>query len=162
MNQIRSRGHETDEIPLQFSKGKSIHGIRLEDSSLTLPFRMDGCISYLPIRTPNEWELKDCPKIWLNDSVRTWDPQSDLLAQQESTYSVNQGRKVATVALFAVMRSRHPSTIRRLRLIVILSTQRLGGCTMKRRLESRESRESRPTFVGWTSIQRNCNADLGE
>jgi hypothetical protein len=29
MNQIRSRGHETDKIPLQFSKGKSIHGIRL-------------------------------------------------------------------------------------------------------------------------------------
>jgi hypothetical protein len=58
---------------------------------------MDGCISYLPIRTTNEWELKDCPKIWLADSVRTWDPQSDLLAQQESTYSVTQGRKVATV-----------------------------------------------------------------
>jgi hypothetical protein len=67
MNQIRSRGHETDEIPLQFSKGKSIHGIRLEDSSLTLPFSMDGCISYLPIQTPNEWELKDCPKIWPTD-----------------------------------------------------------------------------------------------
>jgi hypothetical protein len=47
---------------------------------------------------PNEWELKDCPKIWLTDSVRTWDPQLDLLAQQqESTYSVTQGRKVATV-----------------------------------------------------------------
>ena len=42
-------------------------------------------------------ELKDCPKIWLTDSVRTWDPQSDLLAQQESTYSVTQGRKVGTV-----------------------------------------------------------------
>ena len=57
---------------------------------------MDGCISYLQIRTPNEWELKYCPKIWLTDSVRTSDPQSDLLAQQESTYSVTQGRKVAT------------------------------------------------------------------
>jgi ABC-type sugar transport system ATPase subunit len=65
---------------------------------LTIPFSMDGCISYLPIRTPTEWELKDCPKIWLTDSVRTWDPQLDLLAQQqESTYSVTQGRKVATV-----------------------------------------------------------------
>jgi hypothetical protein len=63
---------------------------------LTIPFSMDGCISYLPIRTPTEWELKDCPKIWLTDSVRTWDPQLDLLAQQESTYSVNQSRKIAT------------------------------------------------------------------
>jgi hypothetical protein len=50
MNQIRSRGHQTDKIPLQFSKGKSIYGIRLNDSSLTLPFSMEGCISYLPIR----------------------------------------------------------------------------------------------------------------
>jgi len=44
----------------------------------------------------NRGELKDCPKIWLTDSVRTWDPQLDLLAQQESTYSVNQSRKIAT------------------------------------------------------------------
>jgi hypothetical protein len=92
-NQLRSNGLRVDDIPLCFSGGKSLNGIYDPGSDVTLPFSMKGVISYLPIRTPSEFEYLSCDKIWLT-SEDTWNPNSDTIAREEETFNQESGRKV--------------------------------------------------------------------
>jgi hypothetical protein len=92
-NQLRSNGLQVDDIPLCFSDGKSLNGIYDPETDLTLPFSMKGVISYLPIRTPSEYEYLSCEKVWLT-SEETWNPNSESIARREESFNYESGRQV--------------------------------------------------------------------
>lgn len=92
-----------------FSGGKSLNGIYDPGSDATLPFSMRGVISYLPIRTPSEFEYLICDKIWLT-SEDTWNPNSDAIAREEETFNHESGRKVMAMR-FLRGEERSPGTL---------------------------------------------------
>jgi hypothetical protein len=92
-NQLRANGFQVDDIPLCYSGGKSLNGIHDPETKVTFPFSIKGVTSYLPIRTPSEFEYLSCDKIWLT-SDETWNPNSDDIARAEESFNHDQGRKV--------------------------------------------------------------------
>ena len=56
-NQLRAYGLEVDDIPKFLTRGKSIHGIRI-DENLILPYELQGRTSFLRTREPTEEELQ--------------------------------------------------------------------------------------------------------
>jgi hypothetical protein len=83
-NQVRSFHHSLCLTPKQYSNGTTLHGIRTDDASdnIELNFKMFGCISYLPIRTPTPDELTRCRRILLT-AEDEWNPYSDHFARSE-------------------------------------------------------------------------------
>jgi hypothetical protein len=77
-----------------FSGGKSLNGICDPGSDVT--FSMKGVISYLPIRTPSEFEYLTWDKILLT-SEDNWNPNSDTIAREEEALNHESGRKVMAV-----------------------------------------------------------------
>lgn len=60
-NQLCAFGKIVDGTPKQYSNGTSLHGINTNnEDNITIPFRMHGCISYVPIREPTTKELNEC------------------------------------------------------------------------------------------------------
>ena len=51
-NQMRAHGLVVDDVPRQFSGGKSMHGIYVPNEGVTIPFKMKGMMSYLLTRLP--------------------------------------------------------------------------------------------------------------
>ena len=92
-NQLRANGFQIDDIPLCYSGGKSLNGIYDPETRVTFPFSVKGVISYLPIRTPPEFEYLSCDKIWLT-SDETWNPNSDYIARAEESFNHDLGRQV--------------------------------------------------------------------
>lgn len=84
--QICDNGLMCDPMPKQFTNGKSIHGIYDPQTEILLPLQLHGCISYLPIRTPTEDELKNCRQIELT-SDREWNPYSDRFLENEKSFN---------------------------------------------------------------------------
>ncbi|MGH7974084.1 MAG: hypothetical protein ACREBR_01060, partial [bacterium] len=112
-NQIRRFGLEIDDIPHQFSRGKSIHGICVDD--LVLPFTLEGCISYLPTREPTDVELDKCPRFTLTSELQ-WDPNSNDLSKGEDLYNAGTATISAT-----------NTHLRRVQIDVKTLQRRLGG-----------------------------------
>ena len=82
-NQLRSFGHVVEETPRQFDH-TSGHCIRTK-CGLTLPLKMHGVVSYIPMRAPTDDELADpirCPRIEMTSEAR-WDPHSNDFARNE-------------------------------------------------------------------------------
>ena len=46
-----------DDIPKQFTKGKSLHEIYVPEKDLKIPFYMRGMMSYIIIRIPPDEEI---------------------------------------------------------------------------------------------------------
>jgi hypothetical protein len=93
-NQLRANGIETDDIPLSYSKGKSLNGIHDPETGTVFPFSMKGVVSYLPIRTPTEFEFLSCDKIHLTSEME-WDPNADDISRAEGFHNHEQNRHVA-------------------------------------------------------------------
>lgn len=84
-NQIRMNRIVVDTCPRQYSNGNSMHGIYMPKDDIYLPFKMHGCISYLPTRLPTDSELHTCKWVYMTDE-REWDPYSSDFATAESAY----------------------------------------------------------------------------
>ena len=111
-NQLRYSGLEIDDIPHKFSGGSSIHGVRTADG-LTLPFILDGTISYLPTRAPTDHELDDAEHIYLTSEL-PWDPTNPI-----STISAYQRRERKAAAATTVAK--------KLDIDIDIAQWRLGG-----------------------------------
>lgn len=95
-NQLRAHGIKTDDIPLSYSDGKSLHGIEDPDSGMMFPFSMQGVTSYLPIRTPTEYEYMSCEKVELTSQF-DWNPNADDISRAEEDHNRDQNRHVAAL-----------------------------------------------------------------
>lgn len=62
-NQYRAAGLVVDDVPKQFSMGNSLHGIYFPDEGLTIPLRIWGIMSYIPICLPTEEEMGTCCRV---------------------------------------------------------------------------------------------------
>lgn len=90
-NQIRAHGHTVQDVPKQYDE-KSCHCIKTE-CGLSIPLKMKGVLSYIPMRRPTEAELdeKNCERIEMT-SDHTWDPHSQDFEYDEGQahqYSVS-------------------------------------------------------------------------
>jgi hypothetical protein len=85
-NQLRANGLIVDECPKQFSNGQfsngqSLHGIRVPDEDITIPFHMYGMISCINgNRLPTQEELDECQWIYMT-SEKSWNPYNDEWTQ---------------------------------------------------------------------------------
>lgn len=86
-NQIRDNGITVDCCPRQYDKS-SLHAIYVKNEDISLPFKMHGCISYLPTRLPTRKELDQCRYIEMT-SERKWDPYSEGFQDVERPLAVN-------------------------------------------------------------------------
>ena len=83
-NQLRSFNKICDDIPKQFTNGRSLHGINTNDhDDITMRFKMFGTISYLSIREPTQEEMDRCRWIQLT-SEEIWEPYSDNFNKAEN------------------------------------------------------------------------------
>jgi hypothetical protein len=82
-NQLLANGLIVDECPKQFSNGQSLHGIRVPDDDITIPFHMYGTISCINgNRLPTQEELDKCQWIYMM-SEKSWNPYDDEWTQHE-------------------------------------------------------------------------------
>ncbi len=81
-SQIRAFNNIVCLNPKQFTDGKSLHGIHSNSDDVTMHFKMHGCVSYLPIRTPTPDEMQRCQWIHLT-SEEQWEPYHDNFARAE-------------------------------------------------------------------------------
>ena len=96
-NQLRAYGIEVDDIPKFLTKGKSIHGIKIDDN-LTLPYELKGRISFLRTREPTEEELSNCEIIQLTNR-EPWDPEGQEWEDKERRFEHYQCANVVTSRL---------------------------------------------------------------
>ena len=85
-NQLRSNGLVVDDVPKQFTKGRSLHGIYVPEKNLTIPFSLRGMMSYIPVRLPSEEEMERCQRIQMT-SEEDWRPYSSSWAENEEGFS---------------------------------------------------------------------------
>jgi hypothetical protein len=52
-NQMRTHGVEVDKVPKHLSQGRISHSIYFEEEKVRIPSRLNGCISYFLVITPN-------------------------------------------------------------------------------------------------------------
>lgn len=84
--QLWDHGITVDVTPLQF--GGDTFGLHEPDSDIFIPFRLFGCISYIPTRVPTPDEIQQCT--WLHlTSDSEWDPYSDRFSISERGYSTS-------------------------------------------------------------------------
>jgi hypothetical protein len=74
---------------MQFSGGKSMHGIYVPDKDIFIPFQMHSCISYFALCLPTNEELATCRCITFISELK-WDPYSPTFAQEEEEYARGQ------------------------------------------------------------------------
>ena len=84
-NQIRSAGHQIDDIPRFLTRGRSIHGIETCDE-MYMPFDLTGHTSYLATRTPTSSEINTCEHVILTGDA-PWDPEEGDWEELEMKYS---------------------------------------------------------------------------
>lgn len=87
-NQIRANGLTVDCCPRQYDKS-SMYAIFSKEENISLPFKMHGCISYLPIRLPTAEELAKCRQLEMT-SERCWEPYSDEFQDVERPFTVRE------------------------------------------------------------------------
>ena len=93
-NQLRAYGLEVDDVPKFITRGKSIHGIRV-DENLILPYELQGRTSFLRMRVPTEEELHECEILQLT-SREPWDPEGAEWEDKEKKYEHYQSANVIT------------------------------------------------------------------
>ena len=93
-NQLRMHGIITDDIPRHLSKGTSTFGMQVEPE-LVFPYKLDGTIAYIDIRSPTEQELSACEHIVLTSPV-SWNPHSQTLQAREEAYDARHIRAATT------------------------------------------------------------------
>jgi hypothetical protein len=86
-NQLRANGIHTDDIPKQFSNGTSLYGIKDPESSITIPFQLEGSTSFVAICTPQPWEYGTCQEVHLTNQAR-WTPHTLHLLFSDAPYHV--------------------------------------------------------------------------
>ena len=94
---MRANGLEVDDIPQFLSKGKSIHGIKV-NKNLILSYELKGRTSYLKTRTPTQKELQECEVIQLT-SRQPWDPEGVNWKEKQSRFEQYRTTNTATAQL---------------------------------------------------------------
>ena len=86
-NQIRDNGNCVEGTPRQFDP-RSLHGIMIQAhgrlNSLFIPLKMQGVVSYLDTRKPNDDEMATA-RFYEIKSEAPWDPYSKKFAEKEQT-----------------------------------------------------------------------------
>ena len=72
-NQVRENGYVVDDVPKQFTKGKSLHVIYVPEKELTIPFSMRVMMSYMTIRLIPE-KKTESPKRTKTKREQEWIP----------------------------------------------------------------------------------------
>jgi len=176
--QIRAFNHLLCLNPKQYTDGKSLHGIHVEDDDVTLHFRMHGCISYLPIRTPTKEELDECRWIYLT-SEEHWNPYDEHFANAEEAMMKKTTRTKYSYehvsydsggrAVFATSSKEHRSNISPEMLSWRWGTSvDIARCTLRvttqrgiRNLESPLSRQfrTRQTHLRYNHLRTDVDSD---
>ena len=90
-NQMRSHGIVIDDVPKHLSVNcASTHSIYIPSMDLRIPLELDGVISYINTRYPNESEVENCTHISLTSSS-VWEPHSEMFAEQEAIITNSSG-----------------------------------------------------------------------
>ena len=90
-NQMRSYGIVVDDVPKHLSVNcASTHSIYIPSMDLWIPSELDGVISYINTRYPNESEVENCTHISLTSSS-VWEPHSEMFAEQEAIITNSSG-----------------------------------------------------------------------
>ncbi len=75
-----------DDVPCQFDS-RSTHSLRFPETDCTIPLRLQGIMSTFPICAPTQEEKEECTHLPLTSRER-WEPNSDLLANEEEQTTV--------------------------------------------------------------------------
>jgi hypothetical protein len=71
-----------DDVPKQYSNGRSLHGMHHPGEDIFVPFSLHGCISYFPTRLPAQEEMDTCR--WTTfTSEKELSPYSDHFQKSE-------------------------------------------------------------------------------
>ena len=88
---MRSYGIVVDDVPKHLSVNcASTHSIYIPSMDLRIPLELDGVISYINTRYPNESEVENCTHISLTSSS-VWEPHSETFAEQEAIITNSSG-----------------------------------------------------------------------
>jgi len=90
---MRLAGVEVDECPKFLSSKPSIinHSIYFPTKDLRIQLILDGIISCLPCRTPDDEELEQLEILELTPKVNTWNPHSSIYKEQEEAMTDFRG-----------------------------------------------------------------------
>ena len=87
-NQMRACGNVVEDTPRQFDR-RSKHGITFRDSAeereFFVPLELDGVISYMNTRKPNNEELQNCKHYWATSGTKPWEPYSKTFEENEQS-----------------------------------------------------------------------------
>ena len=90
-NQMRSYRIVVDDVPKHLSVNCALtHSIYIPSMDLQIPLELDGVISYINTRYPNESEVENCTHIRLTSSS-VWEPHSEMCAEQEAIIANSSG-----------------------------------------------------------------------
>ena len=84
-NQLRAHGLVVDDVPKQFTGGRSMHGIYVPQEEMIIPFMMRGMMSYIPTRLPTLNEVDNCRHVQMT-SYESWRPYSISWDVHEKVY----------------------------------------------------------------------------
>ena len=91
LNQMRSHRIVVDDVPKHLSVNCAwTHSIYIPSMDLQIPLELDGVISYINTRYPNELEVENCTHISLTSSS-VWEPHSETFAEQEAIIANSSG-----------------------------------------------------------------------
>ena len=84
---MRLNGLIVDECPKFLANQPTLnnHSITFPEQSIQLPFMMDGTISYLPTRKPDDKELQTCQHLHLTPDMPDWNPHTEIYKDQEDS-----------------------------------------------------------------------------
>ena len=89
-NQLRLNGVTVRDVPKQFDPSPGAHTIQVDN--VTLPLKLRGIMSTLPIRKPTLQEFNDSTEhdqLIMTASSPVWDPYSDIHEQVEGRVSIH-------------------------------------------------------------------------
>ena len=90
-NQMRLYRIVVDHVPNHLSVNcASTHSIYIPSMDLRIQLELDGVISYINTRYPNESEVENCTHISLTSSS-VWKPHSETFAEQEAIKANSSG-----------------------------------------------------------------------
>ena len=90
-NQMRSYGIVVDDVPKHLSVNcASKYSIYILSMDLQIPLELDGVISYINTRYPNDSEVENCTHISLMSSS-VWEPHSETFAEQDAIITNSSG-----------------------------------------------------------------------
>ncbi len=107
-NQMRMNGLIVDDTPKHLSPSpETAHSVFVPEHNLHIPLVMQGVISGIPVRKPSVHELENCTWIQLT-SDELWDPQTQVLVQQEQLYESGLWRQDKPQRLINTITNKEP------------------------------------------------------